>query len=150
LARYWRFAWWGAARIISAPSSPWFADEATKHAALARALGRSADWLANRFGAGARSWGWGELHPFAPRHPLAFPDSFSAGAPPAWSAPGSTFTVLQHRFDAAKPPFSITISPAVRMVADLATDEVQVALPTGESGHIASPYLTDQVGAWRN
>ena len=150
LARHWRFAWWGASRILGADSSPWFADERAKDAFLVRVLGRAAAWLGEHRGPDPATWSWGALHPYAPRHPLAFHESFAAGAPPAWESPGSPFTVLQHRFVEPSPPFAVTVSPAVRMIADLSTDEIQLALPTGESGQAASPHLTDQMAAWRN
>jgi penicillin amidase len=150
LAKHWRFAWFGAAKILAAPTSPWFADEAAKDAFLIRAFSRAADWLAERFGPDPAGWSWGEIHPCVPRHPLWFHESFAVGAPPGWSAPGSPFTVLQHRFSAPVPPFAVTIGPSVRMVADLAGDEVQLALPSGESGQVASPHLIDQISAWRN
>lgn len=149
LARSWRFAWWGAVRILTASASPWFPGDEEKDRMLIAAFARAAEWCAEQQGPDPSSWSWGALHEFGPRHPLAAHETFVGGAPPPWPAPGSPFTVLQHRFGATAPPYPVVLSPAVRMVADLATDEVRLALPTGQSGRISSPYLTDQLEAWR-
>jgi penicillin amidase len=149
IARHWRFAWWGVARILNAPVSPWFPGEEEKDRMLIGAFARAAAWLAERQGPDPAAWSWGALHELAPRHPLAGHESFAAGAPAAWAAPGSPFTVLQHRFDRPAPPFPVVLGPSVRMIADLATDEVRLALPLGQSGNVKSGHLTDQMEAWR-
>jgi penicillin amidase len=149
LARQWRFAWWGLARIVGAASSPWFADQASKDAALVAAFGNAARWLGERFGDDPAAWSWGAIHELAPRHPLSGLETFAAGAPAPWPAPGSPFTVLQHRFGAPEPPFQVVLGPALRMIADLSTDEVQLALPGGQSGNVTSPHFADQLSAWR-
>ena len=145
----WRFAWWGAARIVTAPTSPWFGSEEDKDRMLVGAFGRAAAWCAERMGNDPAAWTWGALHELAPRHPLGSHETFAAGAPAAWPAPGSSFTVWQHRFAGAEPPYPVVLSPAVRMVADLSGDEVRLALPTGESGRVNNPHLLDQLEAWR-
>lgn len=149
LARHWRFAWWGAARILTSSSSPWFADESEKEGMLARALVRAATTLAEHLGPDPGTWSWGAIHPFAARHPLGAHEDFAGGAPEPWPAPGSPFTVLQQRFDRPELPFSVVLAPCVRMIADLATDAVHLALPSGESGQVQSPHLLDQLEAWR-
>ncbi|MEW6272111.1 MAG: penicillin acylase family protein [Thermodesulfobacteriota bacterium] len=149
LARMWRFAWWGVAKIVAAPTSPWFPTEDDKDRALVGAFGRAATWLAETRGDDPSSWSWGALHELAPRHPLAGHESFAAGAPEPWAAPGSPFTVLQHRLAGTAPPYPIVLSPVARMIADLSTDEVKLALPTGQSGQVRSAHLLDQVEAWR-
>lgn len=149
LAANWRFAWFGLARILTAPTSPWFASNEEKDAMLVAAFGRAADWCTERLGDDPSRWTWGALHEFAPHHPLGVLEAFAAGAPAASPAPGSPFTVLQHRAPSIDPPYPIVLSPAARMVADLSTDEVHLALPGGQSGRVASPHLVDQLEAWR-
>ena len=150
LAATWRFAWFGLSRILTAQTSPWFPGNDEKDAMLLAAFARAAQWCAARMGPDPSLWTWGALHEFAPRHPLAAHESFAAGGPAAWPAPGSPFTVLQHRAGSTEPPYPVVLSPAVRMVADLSTDVVHLALPTGESGRVASPHLVDQLEAWRS
>jgi penicillin amidase len=149
LPRLWRFAWWGLAKILAAPTSPWFASEDDKARMLIGAFARAATWLAETQGDDPTRWSWGALHHLALRHPLAGHESFATGAPDPWAAPGSPFTVLQHRMAGTEPPYPVVLAPVVRMVADLATDEVKLALPTGQSGHVRSTHLVDQLEAWR-
>lgn len=149
IARHWRFAWWGAVRILTAATSPWFPGEEEKDRMLLGAFARAADWLAERQGPDPAAWSWGVLHQLAPRHPLAGHEAFALGAPEPWPAPGSPFTVLQHRFDRPEPPFPVVLGPSVRMVADLSTDEVRLALPLGQSGNVRSGHAIDQMQAWR-
>jgi len=150
LAATWRFAWFGLARILSAETSPWFPGNDEKDAMLIGAFARAADWCASTLGSDPSAWTWGALHGFAPRHPLSALEAFTAGGPAGWAAPGSPFTVLQHRPPSADPPYPVVLSPAARMVADLSTDVVHLALPAGESGRVTSPHLTDQLEAWRS
>lgn len=151
LARFWRQAWWGVAKILSAASSPWFADEDERDRALLGLLDGASAWCAERMGPDPSGWTWGMLHEVALRHPLSADDGFAAGVAEAWPAPGSPFTVLQHRWTDVHvaPPFPVALGPAVRMVADLATDEVHLLLPGGESGRLDGGHLLDQVALWR-
>jgi penicillin amidase len=152
LARFWRQAWWGVTKILSAPSSPWFANEEERDRALRALLERASAWCAERMGPEPSGWTWGALHEIALRHPLSFDAAFASGVAETWPAPGSPFTVLQHRWaDAhAAPPFPVALGPAVRMVADLSTDEVHLVLPGGESGRVDGGHLLDQVPLWRS
>lgn len=152
LARFWRQAWWGVTRIIAAPSSPWFANEEERDRGLLGLLDRAAAWCAGKMGPDPAAWTWGALHPLSLGHPLSFHETFAAGVAEGWSAPGSPFTVLQHRWGDAQPtpPFPVALGPSVRMVADLATDEVHLVLPGGESGRLDGGHLLDQVDVWRN
>jgi penicillin amidase len=151
LARTWRFAWWGATKILAAPVSPWFASEDDKDRMLIAAFAKAASWCAERMGAEPAAWSWGALHLLAPQHPLAGAhEGFAAAAPAGWPSPGSPFTVWQSRFPSAEPPYPVVLAPSVRMVADLAGDEVRLALPTGQSGRVSSPHLLDQLDAWRH
>jgi len=149
LARLWRYAWWGVAKIVTAPTSPWFPSEEDKDRALVGAFTRAASWLAERQGGDPAAWSWGAVNELALRHPLAFHETFAAGAPEPWAAPGSPFTVLQHRIAGAEPPYRIVLAPVARMIADLSTDEVKLALPSGQSGQVRSAHLVDQLEAWR-
>ena len=152
LARFWRQAWWGVTKILAAPSSPWFASEEERDRALLGMLDRAAAQCADLLGPDAASWTWGALHPLVLRHPLWFHETFAAGVAADWPAPGSPFTVLQHRWGDAQPtpPFPVALGPSVRMVADLATDEVHLILPGGESGRVEGGHFVDQVGVWRS
>jgi penicillin amidase len=151
LARFWRQAWWGVTKIFTATASPWFASDDERDRALLGILNRAAAWCADRMGDDTAAWTWGALHELALHHPLSFHETFATGVADTWPAPGSPFTVLQHRWsDAhAAPPFPVVLGPAVRMVADLATDEVHLVLPGGESGRIEGGHLLDQVQLWR-
>ena len=151
LARFWRQAWWGVTKILSAPSSPWFANEEERDRALLGILDRAAAWCAERMGADPAAWTWGALHEVKLQHPLSLHETFAAGTAGVWQAPGSPFTPLQYRWSDAHvaPPFPVALGPAVRMVADLATDEVHLVLPGGESGRIEGGHLLDQLEAWR-
>lgn len=152
LARFWRQGWWGVTRIFSAPSSPWFASEEERDRALRSLLERASAWCAERMGPDPSGWSWGALHEVVLRHPLSVDEAFAGGVAETWSAPGSPFTVLQHRWADmhAAPPFPVALGPAVRMVADLATDEVHLVLPGGESGRVDGGHLLDQLPLWRS
>lgn len=151
LARFWRQAWWGVTRILTAPSSPWFASEEERDRALLAILDRAAAWCSDTMGADPSAWTWGALHEVKLHHPLSFHESFATGAAETWPAPGSPFTPLQLRWSDVHvaPPFPVALGPAVRMVADLSTDEVHLVLPGGESGRVESGHLLDQLDTWR-
>ena len=151
LARFWRQAWWGVSKIVAAPSSPWFGRAEERDRALLGILDRAAAWCAEHMGS-TTSWTWGALHPLVLRHPLWLHETFASGVAEDWPAPGSPFTVLQYRWGDAQvtPPFPVALGPSVRMVADLATDEVHLVLPGGQSGRVDDAHFLDQFGMWRS
>ncbi len=139
--------WPVLARLLAAPVSPWFAGEEAKASALCAALGRAADWLREQLGGDSQAWSWGAIHRAEPRHPLATEERFATGPPTP--AAGSAFTVWQRATRRLEVPFTVAGGPVARMIVDLASDEVQLALPAGESGRMDTAHALDQAEAWR-
>ena len=149
LARRWRIATWGAAAVLRAPHSPWFADAATKAAVLRSCLGRAVERLRGLAGDDVDAWRWGDIHRVGFTHPLAFFPRLAAGALPPRPLGGSPFTVNQERFGSPTPPFGAVVGAGVRMVAELGDPgELRLAVSTGVSGDPESPHFADHLPAW--
>ena len=93
------------------------------------------------------NWTWGSIHTLEHVHPLGMVKPldkiFNVGPFPA---PGGIETINNAGFKLTTAGrFKVTYGPAMRIMIDMADIDHGVSvLPTGQSGHIRSPYYKDQ------
>ncbi len=127
------------------------ADESLVRAALVAAL----RFLGDRLGPDMDRWRWGDLHRIRFQHPIGLGVpvldrllSLSRGPYPIG---GDADTVAQAGVDPWNPFTATAFSVSYRQVFDTGDwDRGVFILPTGQSGHPASPHYADMVSAWRN
>ena len=116
---------------------------------LRTSLADAVDWLEERLGPDRERWRWGAMHRVRFAHVLAQ----MPGLEPVFVAAehelgGDEQTVLQAGFD-GREGFEPIVIPSYRVVVDLANvDDSRAVLPTGQSGHPASPHWSDQSSLW--
>jgi penicillin G amidase len=93
------------------------------------------------------NWTWGGFHTLEHVHPIGkkspFDKIFNVGPLPA---PGGIETINNAGFPLiSKDKFQVAYGPAMRILIDMNDiDNAVSVLPTGESGHLRSPYYRDQ------
>ncbi len=86
---------------------------------------KAEQWLGQNLGADPSGWTWGRVLTRRAGHPCPDPDQM---APSPVAGSGSPCTVLGQRFSGSYPPFELDVSTAARLVADLGTADVRVAM----------------------
>lgn len=116
---------------------------------LRGALDDALVFLTDRLGRDRSGWRWGRLHRVRFAHPLArLPGLEGLFLAADHEFGGDEQTVLQGGVD-VRGGFQATVVPSWRSVFDLgALDTSGAVLPTGESGHPASPHWRDQSPLW--
>jgi penicillin G amidase len=127
------------------------ADESLVRAALLAALG----FLRDRFGPDMDRWRWGDLHRISFQHPIGLGvpvlDRLLQLSRGPYPIGGDADTVAQAGVDPWNPFTATAYSVSYRQVFDAGDwDRGVFILPTGQSGHPASPHYADMVSAWRN
>jgi penicillin amidase len=121
---------------------------------IALALERALDWIAQRYGASASGWRWGEAHPARLPHPVlgkVWPIS-------RWGdlmipADGDNFTLSRAGSAIAdeRDPFVSIHGATYRAVYDLSDlDNSRYMQAAGQSGHVLSPNYGDLNRRWRD
>lgn len=133
----------------------WFDDTTTaetverKSEILTRAAIDARAMLSAAMGSNPDRWLWGNVH----QHSFVSPirregfgkGLFGGGTHPA---AGSVEVLYRGRYE-YNDPYSVTISAALRMVADLADeDKVLAVLSGGVTGRVFHPHAKDQIGAF--
>jgi penicillin amidase len=126
------------------------ADQGVVRAALVAAL----RFLSDRFGPDIDQWRWGDLHRISFQHPigLAVPvlDRLLKLSRGPYPIGGDADTLAQAAVDPWNPFTATGYSASYRQVFDTGDwDRGVFILPTGQSGHPASPHYADMVQAWR-
>jgi penicillin amidase len=126
------------------------ADESVVRSALLAAL----RFLRDRLGPDMDRWRWGDLHRISFRHPvgLGVPilDRLLQLSRGPYPIGGDADTVAQAGVDPWNPFSATAYSASYRQVFDTGDwDRGVFILPTGQSGHPASPHYADMVSAWR-
>jgi penicillin amidase len=116
---------------------------------LLNALDETLSILRERLGPEREAWRWGALHTVRFAHPLArMPGLAAMFVAAEHELGGDEQTVMQGGFD-GRDGFEPAVVPSFRFVADLADlDRSAAVLPTGQSGHPASPHWSDQAPLW--
>jgi penicillin amidase len=126
------------------------ADESVVRSALLAAL----RFLRDRLGPDMDRWRWGDIHRISFRHPigLGIPilDRLLQLSRGPYPIGGDADTVAQAGVDPWNPFSATAYSASYRQVFDTGDwDRGVFILPTGQSGHPASPHYADMVSAWR-
>ncbi|MFI5264629.1 MAG: penicillin acylase family protein, partial [Candidatus Kapaibacterium sp.] len=102
--------------------------------------------LSQKLGSDIRRWNWGRLHWLTYKHPFADESKEVAalGNIDYGYAPGGLTTVIQASYGFWN-PFLQRVGPSMRSVADMKTDVLWAALPTGNSGNMFNPHYRDMV-----
>ena len=141
--------------VLTARMDRWFDDRGTaatvedKHAIVMRAALDVRGDLSAKLGDDPNRWDWGAVH----RHTFVSPirrEGFGKGLLGGGThpAPGSVETLYRGLY-AFEKPFDVTVSAALRMVADLGgPDKVLAVLPGGVAGRVFHPHATDQIEAF--
>jgi penicillin amidase len=111
---------------------------------LAAALSDAVGVLRTALGDDVAVWRWGDLHVFAPRHPLGRAEL----DPPAAPMGGEWDTVMSSSH-AVGHGFRVTTSSVTRYVFDLADwERCAWIVPLGVSGDAAAAHFADQLPLW--
>jgi penicillin amidase len=127
------------------------ADESLIRAALLAAL----RFLGDRLGPDMERWHWGDLHRISFQHAIGLGvpilDRLLRLSRGPYPIGGDADTVAQAGVDPWNPFTATAYSASYRQVFDTGDwDRGVFILPTGQSGHPASPHYADMVSAWRN
>jgi penicillin amidase len=107
--------------------------------------------LGSSLGKNPSQWHWGRVHQMEFVSPIRR-KGFGKGLAGAGShpAPGSCETLYRGIYSFNE-PFGVTVSAALRMVADLSDeDKILAVLPGGVCGRLFHPHTKDQVEAYMN
>lgn len=133
-------------RVVLGPQSPWW-KKYDRGSLFKDSLAQSIRDLENKFGTNIEEWKWGKLHtlefahPFGRVKPLAA--IFNLGPYPA---PGATQEVNNQKVSSFKDGFLVKAGPSTRRIIDFSHPEKSWGiLPTGNSGHMLSPFYSNQV-----
>jgi penicillin amidase len=137
--------------MIRKGSSPWFDDvntseKETMEDIIAKSLSQMLSELKEVMGGDMDKWTWGKIHTLTFEHVLGkkrpLDMIFNIGPFPVG---GSHLTVNKRQYTYDK-PYSVVHGVSQRMIVDLSNMDGSLhVLPTGESGHLRSPYHNDQI-----
>jgi penicillin amidase len=141
------------ARWLRRDASPWWDNRATparetRTQILTEAFRRAVADLEKQLGPDPAEWRWERVHTLTHKHPLAVAGPllagyFNVGPMPV---PGGRDTINNLDFDLDSTGlYPVVYGPALRRVVDFAdVARGTSVLPTGQSGHRASPHYADQ------
>jgi len=137
-------------QILKDPGSVWFAGESRKEL-VSRSLREVCEELEEVLGADARQWRWGSIHSLTVMHAIGRIEAIRpllAVGP--LSSPGDG-TTIRMGFYRHSNPYQHIIGASLRFIADLGDlRRSGFILPPGQSGHLSSPHLKDQMDLWLN
>lgn len=140
------------AHLLKDPDNIWWDDirspqRETRDDIIKRSFAEALAYLAQKLGSDIRRWNWGRLHWLTYKHPFADESSevASLGNIEIGHAPGGFTTVIQSSYGFWN-PFIMRVGPSMRSVADMKTDVLYAALPTGNAGNVFNPHYRDMVG----
>lgn len=133
----------------------WFDDTGTegivetRRDILVRAAGEARADLSASLGSNMQRWQWGKVHQHSFVSPIrrdGVGKGFLGGG--THPAPGSVEVLYRGRYE-YDDPYSVTVSAALRMVADLADEDKVLAVTSGGvAGRVFHPHATDQIDAF--
>lgn len=137
-------------RILQNPNSLWLQKAGGKSALLRKSLMTAVNQLTDLLGKNPEKWEWGKLHKFIAPHALGIQKPldriFNIGGIPMG---GDGDTPLQAGTPENEIPNTHLVSASYRQVIDLSNwNNCLAVLPTGQSGHLASPHYKDQTPLW--
>lgn len=106
--------------------------------------------LRNSLGADLKGWQWGRLHKLTYKHLFAEADKRVAQLVNIESGPmsGSPTTVFQATYHMWR-PYEMKVGPSMRMIADMKTNSLYAALPTGNSEAVFGDHNRNMVDMFK-
>jgi len=122
----------------------------TRDDIIKRSFEDALSYLSKKLGSDIRQWNWGKLHSLVYAHPFSAESKEIAGIGniEIGGAPGGMTTVIQSSYGFWN-PFIMRVGPSMRLVADMKTDGLWAALPTGNSGNMFDPHYRDMAGLFQ-
>ncbi|MBP1742009.1 MAG: penicillin amidase [Deltaproteobacteria bacterium] len=143
--------------MVLEDTSPWFDDvktdkvRETRDELFYQAGLKAAQDLGSSLGKDPQQWIWGKVHQMefvSPIRRKGFGKGLVGGG--SHPAPGSCESLYRGIYNFNE-PFGVTVSAALRMVADLSDeDKILAVLPGGVCGRLFHPHTKDQVEAFMN
>ena len=143
-------------RLLARPDSPWWDDVSTPQIETAAEVVAAA-WVAAQadlteaLGADMQAWRYGRLHQVTHRHAMTdvpvLGDWFNVGP---FEVPAAKDALNKYEFKLKEAvDFDVFSGPSMRIGIDFAdVDAAESILPTGQSGHVTSPYYDDQAALY--
>lgn len=137
--------------LLTDPGNIWWDDirspqRETRDDIIKQSFEEALEYLKHKLGNDIRTWNWGRLHWLTYKHPFAdeSKEVASLGNIDMGYAPGGFTTVIQSSYGFWN-PFVMRVGPSMRSIADMKTDVLMAALPTGNSGNMFDPHYRDMV-----
>jgi penicillin amidase len=105
------------------------------------------DFLKNKFGNDSKNWMWGKIHTIEFSHPVGkvWPLNYLFNLGP-YPVSGATQDINNLKSNNFKDTFEVKAGPSTRRIISFDNiNDAQGILPVGESGHLLSPYYSNQV-----
>lgn len=133
-------------RVILEEDSPWWR-KFERSKVFKDTFIATVELLEKRFGKDVNDWRWGKLHTLEFIHPIGrvkpFNYLFNLGP---YETPGATQEVNNQKVSTYNDDFPVRAGPSTRRIIDFARPEKAWGiLPTGNSGHLLSPFYSNQV-----
>ena len=138
-------------RVVTESSSPWWS-KFDRQSVFRETFMTSITILQKRLGDNMNDWKWGRLHTLEFVHPIGKIKPlnliFNLGPYPA---PGGTHEVNNQKVTSYKGDFDVKAGPSTRRIIDFSRPESAWGiLPMGNSGHLLSPFYSNQVERFLN
>lgn len=133
-------------RVVSNPHSPWW-KRVDRKTIFTEGLNNAILALRQELGEDSQEWTWGHLHTLEFVHPIGrmkpFDKIFNVGP---LKMGGALNEISNLKSSGLSDGFKVKAGPSTRRLIDFARPGVAFGLlPTGNSGHLLSPYYKDQL-----
>lgn len=133
-------------RTVLERGSPWW-KKYDRGNLFKEALAQTVQNLEKKLGKNSDDWQWGKIHTLEFIHPIGrikpLNHIFNLGPYPA---PGASHEVNNQKFTSFKDEFLVKAGPSTRRIIDMShPSSAWGILPAGNSGHILSPFYSNQV-----
>lgn len=133
-------------RVVLDRDSPWWR-RYDRQRVFKDSFVKSVELLEKKFGSNVENWRWGKMHTLEFMHPIGRlkPLNYIFNLGP-YPVPGATHEINNQKVSTYKDDFPVKAGPSTRRVIDFAHPEKAWGiLPTGNSGHLLSPFYSNQV-----
>ena len=136
-------------QILRDPNSPWFLTK-SRQDLVTRSLDEACEELKTNLGDDLELWQWGKIHSLTLNHSLGriklLGPLLRIGPFPS-RGDGTTVNMGFYRHST---PYTHTVGASLRFLIDVGGwKQSEFILPSGQSGHLFSPYYGDQTSLWR-
>lgn len=138
-------------RVVQNPESSWW-KKYNRKKIITDAFNNTIETLRQTLGEDSRFWAWGHLHTIEFVHPIGrqkpFNKIFNIGPV---EMDGASHEINNQKASGFADGFKIKAGPSTRRIIDYAVAERGWSvLPTGNSGHLLSPFYKDQLELFKN